>query len=160
MTSIHDEHPIVARYLQKVEVALKNSDATAQERTQTIAMLREQIEEAMTMNTPPDRVIAAMDPPSAYAASYGHGEEPVFALGKIGLLAGLVLAVIGLLLIPALVPSLRQTLGNPLVLLSAIVSLTLGYADRSSRHGRLSFLFGCMVSTFIAAVTLFNALAG
>jgi len=159
MTSTDEEHPIVARYLQKVEAALKTSDATAQERTQTIAMLREQIEEALAVNTPPDRVIAAMDPPSAYTNSAGHNEAPASALGRVGLFAGLLLAVTGLLVIPALAPHMRLALGNPLVLASALVSLTMGYADRADLYGRLSLLFGLMVSAFIAAATLFNALA-
>ena len=154
------EHPIVARYLQRVEMALKEGDATTHERTQTIAMLCEQIEDALVTDGPADRIIAAMDPPSAYAVSDRQDEETASILGKAGLFLGLALAAIGLLVIPALFPHLRLVIGNPLVLASAIVSLAMGSADRSSFHGRASLLFGLMVSAFIAASSFFKALTG
>ena len=90
------EHPIVARYLQRVEMALKEGDATTHERTQTIAMLREQIEDVLVTDGPADRITSAMDPPSAYAASDRQDEGPAPILGKAGLFLRLALAAIGI----------------------------------------------------------------
>lgn len=144
-----DGERVVDAYLKRVRDVLLTNRAGAESIDATLSALREQIDDAIADGAAPEAVIDSMDQPSAFAdpPSTPPGEG---RLGLAGLIIGTLCFAIGFIVIPAASPALRGTLGNPLILLSVFLLLSLGLVSRQTRAGRAAIGLGFAIAVLIA----------
>jgi len=143
---------VVDAYLKRVRDVLLADKAGAESIDATLSALREQIDDAVAGGAAPEAVIESMDRPSAFAdAASPRLREG--RLGLVGLISGTLCFAIGFILIPAAFPGLRGAIGNPLILLSVFLLLSLGLVSRDTHAGRAAIGLGLAIAVLIA-VTL------
>lgn len=147
-----DGKRVVDAYLKRVRDVLLANGGGAESIDATLCALREQIDDVVAGGAAPEAVIEAMDRPSAFA----DDDSPRLREGRpglVGLIIGTLCFAIGFILIPAAFPGLRGAVGNPLILLSVFLLLSLGLVSRDTRAGRAAIGLGLAIAVLIV-VTL------
>ncbi len=148
---------IVETYLDGVGAVLSANGRPREEVANTIAVLREHIDESLSAGVAADAVIAGLDAPEAYAPDVLAPAAPRargIRFDMAGLALGAAMFVTGFILVPNIAPGLRGSLAHPLIVLSAVVLLCSGIAYRRSKPGLISMMMGIAILALIAATSL------
>lgn len=148
-----DDVRVVDAYLKRVRDVLLANGAGADSIDATLSALREQIEDAVAGGAAPVDVIEAMDPPSAFADPPSKPPRES-RLGLAGLMVGTLCFAMGFIVIPAAFPGLRSVVGNPLILLSVFLLLSLGVVSHHTRAGRAAIGLGLTIAVLIAVTAI------
>lgn len=142
-------------YLAQVRAVMASAGAPPERIADTERGLREHVEEVMAEEgVELGAVLARLDPPTAFADKVDASQPPAAKdrsglLGAAGFLSGLTAFVSGFVIIPNINPALVETGSKRLIILSVILSLTLGLAGRRSASGKASLLLAAAIVALI-----------